>query len=83
VRLLDGHTVEVNCTSDQLVGAVFHTVSEHLYISEHLFFGLALLSRNGESIFLEERQHLEKWAPPGWKSGIGRGSFYLFFSFIN
>nr|CAD2205309.1 unnamed protein product [Meloidogyne enterolobii] len=81
VRLLDGHTVEVNCTSDQLVGAVFHTVSEHLYISEHLFFGLALLSRNGESIFLEERQHLEKWAPPGWKSGIGREQFILNFRF--
>lgn len=73
VRLLDGHTVEVNCTSDQLVGAVFHTVAEHLDISEHLFFGLSLLSCNVESIFLEEKQHLEKWAPPGWKSSIGRG----------
>lgn len=30
VRLLDGHNVEVNCKTDQMVGAIFHTVAEHL-----------------------------------------------------
>ena len=91
VRLLDGHSVEVNCKTDQLVGAVFHTVAEHLSeekleifiyfsdITEHLFFGLVLQqqpSAGGEFIFLEEEHRLEKWAPSGWKSGTAlRRSF--------
>ncbi|KAL3072438.1 hypothetical protein niasHS_017412 [Heterodera schachtii] len=76
VRLLNGHSVEVNCRTDTLIGSVFHTVAEHLNITEHLFFGLALQRQFGENIFLEEHQRLEKWAPPGWKGGAGlRRSF--------
>jgi hypothetical protein len=76
VHLLDGHSIEVNCKTDQLVGSIFHTVAEHLDITEHLFFGLVLQQSQGESIFLEEEHRLEKWAPPGWKNGAGlRRSF--------
>uniref|UniRef100_A0A183CJS7 KIND domain-containing protein n=1 Tax=Globodera pallida TaxID=36090 RepID=A0A183CJS7_GLOPA len=76
VRLLNGHIVEVNCRTDALVGSVFHTVAEHLNITEHMFFGLTLQQRFGENLFLEEDQRLEKWAPPGWKGGPGlRRSF--------
>lgn len=90
VRLLNGHSVEVNCRTDALVGSIFHTVAEvqkigrlmaknwgdfqHLNITEHLFFGLALQQQD-ENIFLEEGQRLEKWAPAAWKGPGLRRSF--------
>lgn len=43
VKLLTGQCVEVNCRTDALVSNIFETVAAHLNITEHLFFGLALL----------------------------------------
>lgn len=43
VKLLNGQSVELNCRSDILVLNIFDTIVAHLNISEHSFFGLAVL----------------------------------------
>lgn len=86
VKLLNGQSVELNCRSDVLVLNIFDTVVAHLNMTEHSFFGLAILkgilqirSRlssflGSEFYFLDNEQRLEKFAPPGWKTLVKNGT---------
>uniref|UniRef100_A0A7E4W8Z8 FERM domain-containing protein n=1 Tax=Panagrellus redivivus TaxID=6233 RepID=A0A7E4W8Z8_PANRE len=67
VKVVSGQTVEVSVRSDALVGCVFDTVVDHFNVTEHNFFGLAVI-RDNEFFFLDAEQRLEKYAPAGWKS---------------
>ena len=72
VKIVNGQTVEVNCKSDAYVGSVFDSVVEYFNVTEHNFFGLAVI-RDSEYFFLDNEQRLEKYAPPGWK-GARKGN---------
>jgi hypothetical protein len=85
VKLLNGQSIELNCRSDVLVLNIFDTVVAHLNISEHSFFGLAML-KGSEFYFLDNDQRLEKFAPTGWKTIVKNNStpnfsLYLRFKF--
>jgi hypothetical protein len=42
VELLNGRLLEVFCKTDACVSHIFQTVVNHLNITEHIFFGLAV-----------------------------------------
>lgn len=49
VKLLNGQTVEVKCRTNAYASDIFETVAAHLNLTEHLFFGLAVI----QSLFIK------------------------------
>uniref|UniRef100_A0A0N5B0F9 FERM and PDZ domain-containing protein 2 n=1 Tax=Syphacia muris TaxID=451379 RepID=A0A0N5B0F9_9BILA len=72
VELLNGKRVEVNCRSDAIAAEIADVVMRHINFNENIFFGLTHL-RDGEHFFFDDNQRIEKFAPPGWKSGRQHG----------
>ncbi|KAK0399028.1 hypothetical protein QR680_002873 [Steinernema hermaphroditum] len=83
VQLLNGQKVEVRCKTDIHAGEIFDLVVAHANLNEHALFGLSICN-DGEHIFLDAPQRLEKFAPPGWKNerkAMTRAPFVLYLRF--
>uniref|UniRef100_A0A915EKK1 FERM domain-containing protein n=1 Tax=Ditylenchus dipsaci TaxID=166011 RepID=A0A915EKK1_9BILA len=82
VKLLNGQCVEVNCRTDAYVSNVFDTVAAHLNITEHIFFGLAML-QNSEyfswtmTIGWRNQHHLDGRIPKFIKTETTTHNLYL------
>ncbi|TMS39923.1 hypothetical protein L596_006374 [Steinernema carpocapsae] len=83
VQLLNGQKVEVRCRTDVHAGEIFDLVVTHTNLNEHALFGLSICN-DGEHIFLDSTQRLEKFAPAGWKNEkklMSRAPFMLYLRF--
>uniref|UniRef100_A0A1I8A4D4 KIND domain-containing protein n=1 Tax=Steinernema glaseri TaxID=37863 RepID=A0A1I8A4D4_9BILA len=83
VQLLNGQKVEVRCRTDIHAGEIFELVVAHANLNENALFGLSICN-DGEHIFLDSTQRLEKFAPPAWKNerkAMTRAPFVLYLRF--